>query len=190
MTSASASIPYLDAFVEEVLRIAHTIGAQNRNTTEDTVILGRPIPKGTQVFFGNRGLRFVAPPLPIDESVRSETAQAALREGRARPYEEKMWYGNEDMRGDVLESARWLVTDPETGREAFDAAAWPTMPFGAGRRGCYGRKLAYMKLKMVLTLLVWKFEFCVYPEDLSGYERIQIFTSKPQKTYISLRPVP
>lgn len=41
-------IPYLDAFIEEVLRCG-TIPAVGRDATCDTVLLGHAIPKGTTV---------------------------------------------------------------------------------------------------------------------------------------------
>lgn len=47
---AGHRIPYLDAFVEEVLRVGNTAVANTRLAVEDTEILGYPIPKGTNVF--------------------------------------------------------------------------------------------------------------------------------------------
>lgn len=41
-------IPYLDAFIEEVLRCG-TIPAVGRDATCDTILLGHAIPKGTTV---------------------------------------------------------------------------------------------------------------------------------------------
>ncbi|EMD85675.1 hypothetical protein COCHEDRAFT_1219020 [Bipolaris maydis C5] len=42
----NASIPYLDAVVEESLPLSHTAIFQDRECTEDAIILGHYIPKG------------------------------------------------------------------------------------------------------------------------------------------------
>jgi cytochrome P450 len=47
---ARESIPYLDAVVQEVLRLAGTAGTNVRIATVDTEVLGYFIPKGTDVF--------------------------------------------------------------------------------------------------------------------------------------------
>lgn len=47
---AKTSLPYLDAFIEEVLRHSGTVSANIRIATQDTQILGHVIPKGTNVF--------------------------------------------------------------------------------------------------------------------------------------------
>lgn len=43
-------IPYLDAVLEEVLRLNSPLGAQIRESTVDTELLGHRIPKGTSIF--------------------------------------------------------------------------------------------------------------------------------------------
>ena len=47
---ATALIPYLDAVLEEILRLAGTAGTNVRVATVDTEVLGYHIPKGTDVF--------------------------------------------------------------------------------------------------------------------------------------------
>lgn len=42
--------PYLDAFIDEVLRLGGTVSANIRTATVDTEVLGYRIPKGTDVF--------------------------------------------------------------------------------------------------------------------------------------------
>ncbi|KAJ7815931.1 cytochrome P450 [Mycena leptocephala] len=48
--SDEANLPYLSAVLYEILRCARTAPAVTRDATRDTVLLGYPIPKGTQVF--------------------------------------------------------------------------------------------------------------------------------------------
>jgi hypothetical protein len=65
--------------------------------------------------------------MEIDEKLRS----ASSRESKAK-------YGAWEPRkiGDFLPE-RWLVKD-EDGNEKFDPQAGPSLPFGAGLRGCHG----------------------------------------------------
>ncbi|KAJ7280942.1 cytochrome P450 [Mycena rebaudengoi] len=47
--SDESKVPYLTAVIHEILRCSRTASAVSRDTTCDTVLLGYPIPKGTQV---------------------------------------------------------------------------------------------------------------------------------------------
>ncbi|KAM5377867.1 hypothetical protein ACJZ2D_004771 [Fusarium nematophilum] len=166
-----SNIPYLDAVVDEMLRLAHTAIIQDRECTKDTTILGHQIPKGTVVFVANKGPSFTEPGYEIAEDLRSESCQKAAKERGLR-----MW--SEEGMGE-FRPERWLVKDEKTGDEVFDATAGPTMPFGLGLRGCFGRRLAYMELKMLTALLVWNFKFLPCPANLSSYE-----------DYLALTPIP
>lgn len=53
-------IPYLDAVLEEVLRLNSPLGAQIRESTVDTELLGHRIPKGTSVFSKSLFLALIA----------------------------------------------------------------------------------------------------------------------------------
>ncbi|KAH9238496.1 hypothetical protein K456DRAFT_1746569 [Colletotrichum gloeosporioides 23] len=173
------SIPYLDALVEEMLRLAHTTIIQERQASEDTIVLGHHIPKGTNVFVANQGASFTEPAFDIPKPLRSESCQNAMDERGMRSWSEdgmnKFW------------PERWLVTNKETGEQVFDSAAGPTIPFGLGLRGCFGRRLAYMELKLLVTLLVWTFEFLPCPTELSTYDDVEGLTRKPKQCYVNLR---
>ena len=54
----------------------------------------------------------------------------------------------------------------ETGKEVFDAVSGLLLTFGLGPRGCYGRRPAYLEMKLMLVLLVWGFELQRCPEGL------------------------
>ncbi|KAK2751259.1 cytochrome p450 monooxygenase [Colletotrichum kahawae] len=173
------SIPYLDALVEEMLRLAHTTIIQERQASEDTIVLGHHIPKGTNVFVANKGASFTEPAFDIPKPLRSESCQNAMEERGMRSW-------NEDGMN-TFWPERWLVTKKETGEQVFDSAAGPTIPFGLGLRGCFGRRLAYMELKLLVTLLVWTFEFLPCPTELSTYEDVEGLTRKPKQCYVNLR---
>ncbi|KAF9869267.1 cytochrome p450 monooxygenase [Colletotrichum karsti] len=173
-----SSIPYLEAVVEEMLRLAHTAIVQDRQCQEDTFILGHRIPKGTTVFIANKGPSFTEPGFNINEKLRSPSCQAAADQRCLRAWE------NENM--DKFWPERWLVKN-EKGEDVFNAAAGPTIPFGLGLRGCFGRKLAYMELKLLTTLMVWTFEFLPCPSSLSSYEDVETLTRKPKQCFIKLQ---
>ncbi|OHE96840.1 cytochrome P450 [Colletotrichum orchidophilum] len=175
-----ANIPYLEAVVEEMLRLAHTTLNQDRQCKEDTIVLGHRIPKGTTVFIPNKGPSFTESGFDIDEKLRSPSSRTAAVERGVREW------SNEGM-GDFYPE-RWLSKNDD-GEEVYDALAGPTMPFGLGLRGCFGRKLAYMELRLIVTLLVWTFDFRSCGEELSNYEDIETLTRKPKQCFVNLEVV-
>ena len=128
-----AKLPYLDAIIEEMLRINAV--PVTREALTDTNILGYPIEKGTQVFFMSNGPGFLSPSFPIDEARRSETSRASKINAT--------WDETQDLAAFVPE--RWLVRKSEgNGLLAddvdFDGAAGPQLVFGLGPRTCWGRR--------------------------------------------------
>ncbi|KAJ6284174.1 cytochrome P450 [Bipolaris maydis] len=113
---------------------------------------------------------FTEPGLDIEESIRSPTCQAAAQEYGFRAWDEKGM--------DEFYPERWLMLD-DNGRAEFNSVVGPTLPFSLGLRGCFGRKLACLELKMLTTLLVWNFELQCSPEGLSSYESLEGLTRKP-----------
>ena len=67
------------------------------------------------------------------------------------------------------------------------SAAGPTLPFGLGVRGCFGRRLAYLELRILVTLLVWHLEFLPCPPVLSSYAARDRLTHSPTQCYVRLR---
>jgi cytochrome P450 len=169
------SIPYLDAVIEEVLRHAGTAPMTGRDAMVDTTLLGHHIPKGTLVLFMTKGPGIGLPPITngLDESTRNSSSRAMKG----------------DWGADVTEfrPERWIVEDKETGEEAFDAAAGPMMAFGAGPRGCFGRRLAYLELHIVVTMLLWNFEFGKVLDEMNSYEALDLITTLPHEANIKLR---
>jgi len=74
---AKAHIPYLDAFVEETLRHANTIAFVVRTAMQDTTMLERHIPKGTDVFLMANGAGYLEPNIPVSDASRSPGARAS-----------------------------------------------------------------------------------------------------------------
>lgn len=176
---AGARVPYLDAVVNEVLRKANAVDFVVREALRDTTVLGHRVPRGTDVFLMANGAGYVAPALNVDDASRSPGARRAEGNARAQPDD---W---DD--GDVaaFRPERWLRADP-TGAEAFDPMAGPTLAFGLGPRGCFGRRLALQSLRMVFAMIVWCFELEATPLELSGYDAVQRFAREPTQCFVRM----
>ncbi|CRG88185.1 Licodione synthase [Talaromyces islandicus] len=170
-----ARIPYLEAFLEETFRMAVTIPSHVRTATEDVVVLGHVIPKGTDVFLSINGPGFTSPGFDIDEKKRSESC-ASLRDG-SEQWELK------DM--NLFRPERWLVTD-QNGNESVNHSAAPQMLFSLGPRSCFGKRLGQLNMRVLLVLLVWHFEFLPLPGELISDDGIEKFTRQPRLTFVRL----
>lgn len=120
--------PYIDAMLEEILRCASTAAVTSRLAMVDTDVLGFHIPKGTDVNFLAYA-DYIAPPIgAIEERKRSSSSQASKdRTG--------VWEVSDIG---VFKPERWLKTTGEKGEVEFTKNAGPSLPFGAGIRGCFG----------------------------------------------------
>ncbi|KAH6842484.1 cytochrome P450 [Chaetomium sp. MPI-CAGE-AT-0009] len=175
-----ADIPYLDAALEEGMRLAGTAKGSMRQALVDTHILGCPVPRGAEVLL-NYHVNRAPPGPPVDEARRSATSRAAG---------EKRGDGLQGAAGrdlGVFEPRRWLVVDKETGRERFDAAALPGLAFGGGYRGCPGRKLAMMEMKIMVVMLVLNFEFLPLPEGCKSMAATEKIFREPDFPFARLR---
>ena len=173
-------LPYLEAAIEEIVRLSGTSDSIQRVATMDTQVLGCHIPKGTEVWMLGMGPSMVEPSFQIADSLRSASSKKVSAEGRVRAWDEST-----DMAAFTPE--RWLKI--ENGKEVFDALAGPLLTFGLGTRGCYGKRLAYLEMRLIFTLVVWNFELLPCPPELSGYEAMNGVTRKPRKTYARLAKV-
>lgn len=145
----------------------------------DTVILGHHIPKGTNVFLLGNGPDFIEPPISeIPEERRSKTCQEAKGSiGSWDPADSNLFIPE-----------RWITN--ENGKESFDSTSGPLLTFGLGPRGCFGRRMAYLELKIVLVLLLWNFELKIAPENLSSYQAEDNLTHQPKQCYLRLLSSP
>lgn len=173
----STNLPYLDAVIDESLRMESPLPIVLRSAMVDTTLLGFQIPKGTDIFIPAEGPGFKSPPLPVDLSLRSETSISL--------YKTRAW-DEADMASFVPE--RWLRRD-ETGKVSYDPQAGPFLAFSHGVRGCFGKRLAYVEMRMVLALLVWNFRFKKLEGELASNASRETMTNGPKFCYISLERV-
>lgn len=173
------NMPYLDAVIEEILRCAGTIPCIDRQATADTQVLGHRVPKGTTMYLLSNGPSIRSPALEIDEHRRSQSCQDAKQDGKSRA-------GSGWDPGDVamFKPERWLVSAGEFNREAG-----PQLAFSLGTRGCYGKRLAYLELRIFVVKIVWNFELLTCPEPLSGYGSKIGITNKPRQCFVRLRKI-
>jgi len=190
---AKTKLPYLAACMEEAHRLGGTVSIIIRSATQDAELLGRVIPKGTDVFFLNQGPGYTTSTIPVDEKLRS----ASSRESRGKNSE----WDSEKIEAFLPE--RWLGQG-EAGEVVFDPRAGPDMPFGSGTRGCFGecstsmyvrnarlnfstgRRLAELELKIIIALVIWNFNLEPTPAALSTYNARHDLTRNPRQCYLRL----
>ncbi|OHW89896.1 cytochrome p450 monooxygenase [Colletotrichum incanum] len=173
-----AQIPYLDAVIEEILRCCKTLPIMTREARVDTQILGAMIPKGTVVMFLAHGPGVLRPAVPVDETKRTENGRSAKKRIGTWDSEEV----------EEFQPERWLKKDAE-GAKVFDSNAGPFMTFGHGPRACFGRRLAYLEMRIVLFLVVWNFEIQELSSELSSWASLDGLTTIPKSCYVKLRKV-
>lgn len=171
---SNTSIPYLDAVIEESLRMKGPLPLLMRTAYVDTTILGCKVPKGTPVVITTDGPGFQLPGYSVDDSLRSETSRAKHWGGQ--------WEEN-DMHS--FKPERWLKTD-DKGGVVFDPQAGPMLAFGMGPRSCFGKRLAYLEMKMVLAMLIWNFHFKTLEEPFSSHKAYDSVTTVPKNCYVAL----
>jgi cytochrome P450 len=169
---------YLDACIEEVLRCATTAIVTSRRATTDALVLGHIIPQGTKVLFMGHGGGILKKPSTIHDDLRSTAF-------RSTDNRERGTWDVEDI--DVFNPRRWLTDAESTGLEVFDPSAGPHIAFGSGPRGCFGKKLAYLELKIAMVLLVWNFEMQSIPEAYSSWEARDHLTVCPARDRVQQR---
>ncbi|UKZ50020.1 hypothetical protein TrVGV298_004277 [Trichoderma virens] len=173
------SVPYLDAVMEESLRCGSVATLIARTSTCDTQILGFPIPKGTDVILTVTGPSMTEPALPIPESLRSLESQES---------KDRVPCWGDDV--SEFKPERWLKlvksADGSEEEEIFDQNAGPSLVFSAGPRQCFGKRLAYMKLRTAMTLLIWNFEFQLLDESLNTPDIDESFVNLPKDCYVKL----
>jgi cytochrome P450 len=177
---SSTSVPLLDATIEEILRMGGTTTLLERQCNTDTTLLGHHIPKGTLLIMAQRGPSITTPGQTKNASKKFSSDGEA-----GGSYQVPNW-DDDDI--ELFRPERWLTKD-ENGNDVYDSQAGPMLAFGGGMRGCFGRRLAYVQLKLLVTMLVWHFEFLACPEELSSYARIEGLTQKPKQCYIRAQKV-
>ncbi|KAJ7815712.1 cytochrome P450 [Mycena leptocephala] len=175
--SDEANLPYLSAVLYEILRCARTAPATTRDATRDTVLLGYPIPKGTQVFLVLGLMQQLESDASKDitdglDSVRSPSSKRGRKIG---------YWSSSDVH--LFNPDRWLRQDG-----SFDANAGPWLPFSTGFRGCFGQKLALTELRLFLAIVQINFFLDALPEELNTWKSRENLTNHPAQCYV--RPIP
>ncbi|KAF3051991.1 hypothetical protein E8E11_010563 [Didymella keratinophila] len=176
-------VHYLDACIEELVRCSQTAPVTSRIASTNAVVLGHVIPKGTRGIMMGRSAGILKPSHKIPDSLRSPTFHNAGG-GKIGAWDES---SPEEML--AFNPERWLKTEAN-GSRVFDATLSPHLSFGAGPRGCFGRKLAYLELRFAIVLVLWHFELQKVPEHLDSYEPIEQLTHNPLQCYVKLAPAP
>ncbi|KAH3973034.1 hypothetical protein HBH64_051440 [Parastagonospora nodorum] len=174
---ASCQNHYLDAVIEEINRCSNTAALFSRRSLVDTVVLGNFIPKGTSVYCLAGGGGVLQPAHSISSTLRSPQYLAAGG-GKTKPWDA---HTIKDF-----DPERWLVADKDTGETVFDAQAGPHLAFGGGLRGCFGRKLAYLELRLAIVLVLWEFRLGEVEGEYGGWEAIDQLTHNPAQCYVRL----
>ncbi|CAI6093039.1 unnamed protein product [Clonostachys chloroleuca] len=172
------NVPYLDAVVEEGFRLAGAAKGNLRQALVETSILGYHIPKGAEIFMNYHINRS---PAPVDEAKRSDSSQAAA----AKHGDGLRGRAGYDL--DKFEPRRYLVKDPDTGKETFNSYAIPSLAFGGGYRGCTGRKLATLELRIFVTLLILNFEFTDLPEEMRSMAATEKIFRQPDMPFARVK---
>ena len=156
----NSHMPYLDALIAEILRCSNMVGGVMRQAQCDTSVLGYPVPKGTLMVmsYGPAYLHDGESPQGED----SKRSQSSKQFGGARG-QKYTWpiEGRKDFRPE-----RWLRTQTtkntqgeEVEEQVCDEHAGPSTPFSMGPRGCFGRRLAMLKLRIAITMMLLNLEF-------------------------------
>lgn len=186
---SGASIPYLDAVVEETLRCCSVATLIVRRTTRDTHILGYHIPKGIDVILPLSGPSLTEPALPMREKPGADAEARRELKGNVPAWDD------EDI--DAYKPERWLATARRGGAGAkgddaaasvvFNHQAGPNLAFSTGPRQCFGRRQALIQLKTTVTLLTWHFAFEAIDGPLGGSEITERLVNLPTNCYVRLR---
>ncbi|KAK0641830.1 cytochrome P450 [Cercophora newfieldiana] len=170
----------LDAFIEEVMRLTAPVITVMVATKCDTQILGHHIPKNTQVFCNLSGASINMPSARVVESSRSETSKAY------KSYTKKENWDDDEP--ELFKPERWLVpVDGGGGKMRFDGAAGPMLGFSAGNRGCWGKRLAYLEMRMFLSIVIWELELEEVEEFKGRWETYESLVTAPRECVVRVK---
>ena len=177
---ATAPLPYLDAVLAETLRCSATVPVCFRETILPCTILGHDVPAGTPLVLLTAGSSYRSPNMPaVPEALRSKTSQKTLVYKTVTSD-----YTNREagQSVDTFDPARWLVNGK------FDAGAVHMLPFSAGPRGCFGKKIALLELRILTVVLLMHFELPKLAKRLSSHKAVDGLSRKPRELYVNPRP--
>lgn len=123
----STENPFVEASIQELIRIALTAPSWTRRTTQQVMLLGHLIPPGIDVFG--------APSVQSLEDMDDYDIEPRLRSASSKPRATGKW--DRKTKG-IYQPERWLDAQGN-----YDGYAGPMLPFGAGPRGCFGKGWEY-----------------------------------------------
>ena len=83
---------------------------------------------------------------------------------------------------------RWLPEDERPAEYAHDQLS-ASKPFSIGFHSCLGRPLAWVELRLVLTRLLWAFDFSEEPAervDFDAFPVIMLIQKQPMKLRVKV----
>ncbi|KAG5928588.1 hypothetical protein E4U53_002622, partial [Claviceps sorghi] len=146
-------IPYLDAALEECVRLASIVPRIVRVALDDTEILGHNIPRAAQILCTTSVCQHTLRKYPTKDARNRHEDDKSVASSRRD--------SAQDM--DVFCPERWL--DDEG---AFNSQAVSRMAFSGGPRVCFGKKFAMLELRILLVLLMMNFRLESIPEELNS----------------------
>jgi cytochrome P450 len=176
----STTVPYLEAVLEEIIRHGAVVPQILRESLCDTYVLGKFIPKGTIIFMSTSGPGYLHPSIPVDENSRSESSRS--KKGQYRDWD--------PMSVGTFMPERWLRVEQDANgqeRVRFDVTSGPFLNFGGGKRGCFGKRLGYLELRITLLSLAWAFEFREVTGEIASLEPKPGLTWAPKNAYVKVR---
>lgn len=174
----SASLPYLDAVIAETLRLSNTGPVSFRQTLVNCEILGHRIPAHTPIILVTAGPSYASPDterITPTKSSQSLSEKNSLEAYSSPPRPPQLYCR------DTFAPERWL----QSGK--FDPNAVHMLPFSAGSRGCFGKRIAMLELRILIAVLILRFGFPLLGSTLSGYQVRDGLTSRPAYCYVSPR---
>ncbi|KAH6896681.1 cytochrome P450 [Thelonectria olida] len=176
----AASIPYLDSVIEETTRYASVATLIVRTALCDTQILGYPIPKGVNVMLPLTGPSLTETAVIVPEHARTTACQKD---------KDRVPAWGDDI--DQYRPERWLKQEEDasgTLKEVFCPKAGPNLAFSTGPRQCFGKKLAILEMRVLMTLLIWNFDFEELG-DLNSDEIAEKLVNLPRYSYVKLKKI-
>ncbi|RYN94898.1 hypothetical protein AA0120_g4031 [Alternaria tenuissima] len=174
---ADADIPYLHAIIEAILRMRPPFPALLGSTLVDTEITGYKIPNGTTILMPSSGPGLDEPVIPVPEDLRTKSNITKRRPD----------WSPEDVH--LYDPDRWLKWDEESGKIEFDPSPGPMQSFGFGPRQYLGKRLAYIQLRTLVTLLFWSFKFVELDGEIASLQGHESTTLIPNSCYVKLEEV-
>ncbi len=99
------------------------------------------------------------------------------------------WDESRDMA--AFDPERWLrkkenATDDDD--VEYDQDAAPSMGFGMGLRGCWGKKVAYVELRILLAMVMWHFNLQEIPKAFADPKKTLSVIHRADECFVRLKP--